>query len=45
VHVASEINPVTRDVQVWAEIENAEGQLQPGLRGRLRILPAGKREP
>ena len=45
VHVASEINPVTRDVQVWAEIENSEGQLQPGLRGRLRILPAGKREP
>lgn len=45
VHVAREINPVTRDVQVWAEIDNPDGHLQPGLRGTLRVLPPGNREP
>jgi len=41
VHVSTEINPVTKDVRVWAEIDNTAGDLQPGLRGSLRVLPGG----
>ncbi len=36
--VSPEMDPVTRQVRVWAEIENQGRQLRPGQRGRLSIL-------
>jgi macrolide-specific efflux system membrane fusion protein len=35
--VSPEIDPVTRQVRVWAEIDNADGRLRPGQQGRLLI--------
>ncbi len=37
-YVSPEIDPVTRQVRVWAEIDNADRRLRPGQQGRL-ILP------
>jgi multidrug efflux pump subunit AcrA (membrane-fusion protein) len=37
--VSPEVDPVTRQVRVWAEIENADGRLRPGQQGRLEIAP------
>jgi len=35
----SEINPVNQQVRVWAEVENRQMLLRPGLRGNLTIHP------
>ena len=35
--VSPEVDPVTRQVRVWAEIDNARGRLRPGQQGRLSI--------
>lgn len=37
--VSPEVDPVTRQVRMWAEIDNADGRLRPGQQGRLEILP------
>lgn len=39
--VSPEIDPVTGQVRVWAEIDNREGTLRPGQQGTL-TLPAGE---
>jgi macrolide-specific efflux system membrane fusion protein len=40
--VSPEVNPVNNLVRVWAEFENADGALRPGLKGKLTIQPASK---
>lgn len=35
--VSPEIDPVNGQVRVWAEFENADGQLRPGMRGSMII--------
>jgi len=40
VYVSREVDPVNGQVRVWAEIENADLKLRPGLTGRLMIQPA-----
>ncbi len=40
--VSPEMDPVTRQVRVWAEIENPEGRLRPGESGTLEILAAAR---
>jgi RND family efflux transporter MFP subunit len=42
--VHSEVNPVNGQVDFWAEIENPDLQVRPGLRASLKILdePAGR---
>ncbi len=37
--VSPEMEPVTRQVRVWAEIPNTEGALRPGQQGMLEIKP------
>ena len=37
--VSPEMDPVTRQVRVWAEIDNSKGLLRPGQQGVLEILP------
>jgi macrolide-specific efflux system membrane fusion protein len=37
VFVSPEINPVNQQVRVWAEVENRQLLLRPGLRGNLTI--------
>ena len=37
--VSPELEPVSRQVRVWAEIPNADGVLRPGQRGALEIKP------
>jgi RND family efflux transporter MFP subunit len=37
--VSPEANPVNGQVRVWAEIENHQGQLRPGMSGSLLIRP------
>ncbi|QDT37582.1 efflux RND transporter periplasmic adaptor subunit [Stratiformator vulcanicus] len=37
--VSPEVQPVSGKVRVWAEVENPEGLLRPGVRGQLTILP------
>ena len=37
--VSPEMEPVTRQVRVWAEIPNARGKLRPGQQGTLEIEP------
>ncbi|MSR57956.1 MAG: HlyD family efflux transporter periplasmic adaptor subunit [Planctomycetaceae bacterium] len=39
VFVSPEVNPVNGQVQVWAEVENHDLLLRPGLQGKLTILP------
>jgi multidrug efflux pump subunit AcrA (membrane-fusion protein) len=39
VFVSPEINPVNQQVRVWAEVENRQLLLRPGLRGTLLIHP------
>jgi macrolide-specific efflux system membrane fusion protein len=39
--ISPEIDPVSRQVRVWAEIENKALQLRPGQQGQL-IIPIGK---
>ena len=40
VFVSPEVNPVNGEVRVWAEIDNRDRLLRPGLHGSLRIEPA-----
>jgi macrolide-specific efflux system membrane fusion protein len=40
VFVSPEVDPVSGQVRVWAEIENPEFKLRPGLHGSLRIAGA-----
>lgn len=42
VFVSPEIEPVNGQIRLWAEVENREGRLRPGLQGRLRIGPGAK---
>jgi multidrug efflux pump subunit AcrA (membrane-fusion protein) len=37
VFVSPEVNPVSGQVRFWAEIENQDGKLRPGVKGRLGI--------
>lgn len=39
VFVSPEVEPVTGQFRVWAEVENPEFLLRPGLQGSLSILP------
>ncbi len=36
--VSPEMDPVTRQVRIWAEIDNSQQHLRPGQRGRLEIM-------
>jgi macrolide-specific efflux system membrane fusion protein len=40
VFVSPEISPVNGQVRVWAEVDNKDGLLNPGLRPRMTIVPA-----
>jgi multidrug efflux pump subunit AcrA (membrane-fusion protein) len=40
VFVSPEVNPVNGQFRVWAEIENRDQLLRPGLQGSMVILPA-----
>ncbi len=40
VFVSPEISPVNGQVRVWAEVDNKDGLLKPGLRPRMTITPA-----
>lgn len=37
VFVSPEVNPVNGQVRFWAEIENHDGRLRPGLKGKLEV--------
>jgi RND family efflux transporter MFP subunit len=37
VFVSPEVDPITGQVRVWAEIDNRDGQLRPGQAARMRI--------
>jgi macrolide-specific efflux system membrane fusion protein len=39
VFVSPEVDPVNGQVRVWAEVENPDGQLRPGVHGKLSIGP------
>jgi len=40
IFVSPEISPVNGQVRVWAEVDNKDGLLKPGLRPRMTIAPA-----
>ena len=40
VHVSPEVDPVNGQVRVWADVENADMRLKPGMRGTMVIVPA-----
>jgi multidrug efflux pump subunit AcrA (membrane-fusion protein) len=44
VFVSPEINPVSGQVRVWAEVDNSEGLLKPGMRATMAIM-VGQRPP
>ncbi len=39
VFVSPEIHPVNGKVQIWAEVENRDGRLRPGLSATMTIIP------
>jgi RND family efflux transporter MFP subunit len=39
VFVSPEVDPVNGQVRVWAEVDNRESRLRPGLHGTLKIAP------
>ncbi len=39
VHVSPEVDPVNNQVRVWAEVDNLDMQLKPGMRGAMLIRP------
>jgi macrolide-specific efflux system membrane fusion protein len=40
--ISPEVNPVNGQFRVWAEIENRDQLLRPGLQGSMTILPAAQ---
>ena len=38
--VSPEVNPINRQVRLWAEFDNPDGRLRPGLSARLVIRPS-----
>jgi multidrug efflux pump subunit AcrA (membrane-fusion protein) len=44
VFVSPEINPVNGQVRIWAEVDNKDGILKPGLRTRMTLVPAPKKD-
>lgn len=42
--VSPEANPINRQVRIWAEFDNPDGQLRPGLSARMVIRPTAKAE-
>lgn len=40
--ISPEVNPVNGQFRVWADIENRDQLLRPGLQGSMVILPAGQ---
>jgi multidrug efflux pump subunit AcrA (membrane-fusion protein) len=45
VFVSPEVNPVNGQFRVWAEVENRDQLLRPGLQGSMVILPAEQQRP
>jgi macrolide-specific efflux system membrane fusion protein len=43
VFVSPEVDPVTNQVRLWAEVDNSAGTWRPGDRGTLRIVADGDR--
>ena len=43
VFVHPEVNPVKAQMRIWAEIDNRDLRLRPGLQGRLTIYPSAKK--
>jgi macrolide-specific efflux system membrane fusion protein len=39
VFVSPEINPVNEQVRIWAEVDNTDGILKPGLRTKMTLSP------
>ncbi|MFG0264036.1 MAG: efflux RND transporter periplasmic adaptor subunit [Rhodopirellula sp. JB055] len=39
--VSLEVHPVNSQVRMWASLRNPDQKVRPGVRGTLRILPAG----
>ena len=37
VFVSPEVDPITRQVRVWAEIDNRDGRLRPGLPAQMKV--------
>lgn len=37
IFVSPEVNPINRQVRVWAEFDNADGRLRPGLAAKLTV--------
>ncbi len=42
VYVSPEVNPVSGQFRVWAQIANPDKILRPGLQGSMTIVPAGQ---
>lgn len=42
VHVSPEVDPVNNQVRVWAEVENPDMRLKPGMFGTMVIMPQEK---
>jgi macrolide-specific efflux system membrane fusion protein len=40
VYVSPEVNPVNGQFRVWAQIDNRDGRLRPGLQGSMTIEPS-----
>jgi macrolide-specific efflux system membrane fusion protein len=45
VFVSPEINPVNGQVRIWAEVDNRDGILKPGMRTRMILTPATTKIP
>ena len=45
VYVSPEVDPVNHQVRVWAEVDNPEMHLKPGMSGTLLLLPPEAPEP
>jgi macrolide-specific efflux system membrane fusion protein len=43
--VSPEVNPINRQVRVWAEFDNSDGRLRAGLPARLILKPAASATP
>ncbi|MBX3436207.1 MAG: HlyD family efflux transporter periplasmic adaptor subunit [Planctomycetaceae bacterium] len=42
VFINPEIDPVNREARVWAEVDNSDRKLRPGMRGTLTLMPPVK---